>query len=62
MAHRQLVCPHCDSANVERLPDRPYESQSAMTWFQCGDCGRLWSVPKAMAPKVSADDSPSPKA
>jgi transposase-like protein len=62
MAHRQLLCPHCDSENVERLPDRPYETQSAMTWFKCRDCGRLWSVPKVMPPPASADGSPAPKA
>jgi transposase-like protein len=56
MAHRTLpTCPHCDSANIERMPDRPYESQSPVTWFQCRDCKRLWSVPKPV-PSIKSPD------
>jgi hypothetical protein len=56
MVHRSLpTCPHCDSANVEQMLDRPHESESRVTWFQCCDCKRLWSVPKA-APSVKSPD------
>jgi transposase-like protein len=42
----QVVCPHCDSKNVERMKDRNYEAASTNTWYQCCDCKRMWSLRK----------------
>ena len=42
----QAKCPHCDSKNVEQMTDRPHEKHSAVTWYQCRDCKRMWSLRK----------------
>jgi hypothetical protein len=28
------------------MKDRSYDATSAITWYQCRDCGRMWSLPK----------------
>ncbi|HUK35459.1 MAG TPA: hypothetical protein VLV86_16195 [Vicinamibacterales bacterium] len=38
-------CPHCDSHNIEVLPDREPE-RTLVTWYQCNDCTRMFSHPK----------------
>ena len=53
------ICPHCDSRRTEQMKDRAYEQQSATTWYQCLDCGRMWSVPKPPTERPPADDDSS---
>ena len=42
----QNICPHCDSPRVEEMHRRTYEDASPMTWYQCLDCRRMWSLTK----------------
>ena len=46
MSPIKLLCPRCDSTHVELMPLSSFESQSINTWYQCGDCHRVWSLPK----------------
>ena len=55
------LCPHCDSPHTQQMKDRAYEQQSATTWYQCVDCGRMWSVPKPPPGRVHAADDNSPQ-
>jgi hypothetical protein len=56
----QTCCPHCDSRNIEPMALRSYESTSAITWYQCRDCSRMWNLPKLPPhqPPLDHDESP----
>ena len=56
----QTFCPHCDSKQIEQLPDRSYESTSSVTWFQCRACRRMWSLPKIPHTPGRPDNENSP--
>ena len=47
MSPTNPTCPHCDSHNTELVEPSRFESESQNTWYQCNDCMRMWSVPKA---------------
>ena len=36
-----VTCPHCDSARIEQMLDRTYESRATNTWYQCKNCRRM---------------------
>jgi len=57
----RLPCPHCDSTHTEQMEDRRNEEQSAITWYQCLDCRRMWSVPKPPSRPSPASNDESPK-
>ena len=46
---RKESCPHCDSPKVHSMPLRPHDGDSAVAWYECGACGRMWSVRKHAA-------------
>ena len=46
-------CPHCDSTTIEAMAARPFEAISAMTWYHCRACQRLWSLPKPPPPRAA---------
>ena len=46
MPQTKPVCPYCDRHNIEPMPPSSLEAQSINTWYQCGDCHRVWSLPK----------------
>jgi hypothetical protein len=41
-----LVCPHCDGVDVHPMRLRHHEAESQVTWYECRDCKRMWSIPK----------------
>jgi len=51
----QTRCPHCDSPEIRQMPDRIHESTSIVTWYQCGDCRRMWNLPKSEQPPRGPD-------
>jgi len=56
-----VTCPHCDSARIEQMLDRTYESQATNTWYQCKNCRRMWSLPKLPAPPPRPGNQNSPE-
>jgi hypothetical protein len=58
---RGHVCPHCDSPNTEQMRKRAYELSSAVTWYQCCGCQRMWSVAKHLPIPSSDDNDNSPE-
>ena len=46
MPHTNPACPSCDGRNTRHTPLIAFDAQSLNTWYQCGDCHRVWHVPK----------------
>ena len=42
--HVSVICPHCDSSQVEPIP--AVDQRSRVKWYDCADCKRMWSIPK----------------
>jgi len=38
------------------MSDRFYESSSAITWYQCDECKRMWSLTKDSPPPIEPPD------
>jgi len=53
----QTVCPHCASHRVEAMRDQVYEAASSVTWYQCRDCRRMWSLPKPVFSASASTDN-----
>lgn len=57
-----VICPYCDSGHVEPIP--AVDQRSRVKWYDCADCKRMWSIPKApLLPEkslVASDDSLDP--
>jgi hypothetical protein len=54
-------CPHCDSKKIDAMAARSYEAISAMTWYQCRECQRMWSLPKPPPTRPEGDNEHSPE-
>ena len=58
---RQDLCPQCDSPRVRPMAARVHEAESAVAWFECIECGRMWNVRKHPAEdRTGTDGSQTP--
>jgi hypothetical protein len=55
-----VLCPHCDSPDVEAMTPRSYEEQTTLTWYQCLHCDRMWSLPKPQLRREAVQNKPTP--
>ena len=47
LLHPRSACPRCDRPRVLALAPN---IDSVFAWYECEDCGHLWSVPKGWTP------------